>query len=69
MTKQMTYTVTAIDSRNRVCVSTATHKSNVQVPLDVHSARSLARKWRKDPSLRDVRIISRDEYGRGHVEP
>ena len=64
----MTYTVTATDSQNRGVCSAYTHKGNVQVPLDERSARKLAKEWRKDLCLRDVRIISRDEHGRGRIE-
>ena len=66
--RHMTYTVTAVDSNNRVVCSTDTHKENVQIPLDERSARKIAKAWRKDPGLRDVHVISRDEYGRGRIE-
>jgi hypothetical protein len=73
----MTYTVTAINSENRVVCETGRRDNpkslgmvvgNVQGQLDERSARRVARTWRKDPSLRDVKVISRDEYGRGKIE-
>ena len=54
-----TYSVTAVDSQNR---------GKVQASPDQHSARKLARLWRTNPALRNVQIVSRDEYGRGKIE-
>ena len=56
--ENMTYTVTAVDSNNRV----------VSAKADERGAHKLAKVWRKDASLRNVQIISRDEYGRGRIE-
>ena len=73
----MTYTVTAINSENRVVCETGKPENpkslgmivgNVQGQLDERTARRIARQWRKDPFLRDVKVISRDEYGRGRIE-
>lgn len=64
---RIVYTVTAIDSQNRVVFSTDTHTGDVQVPLDKRSARKLAKAWKKDPCLQNVQVISRDEYG-GRIE-
>jgi hypothetical protein len=73
----MTYTVTAINSQNRVVCATGRHENpkalgclvgNVQGQLDERSARKIAREWQTNPLLRDVKIISRDEYGRGKIE-
>jgi hypothetical protein len=55
----MTYTVTAINSQNRVVAAKE---------IDERSARKTAKAWRKDTGLRSVQIISRDEYGRGRIE-
>ena len=54
----MTYTVTALNMQNRVvCAPEPTERK----------ARTTAKTWRKDAALRNVQIVSRDEYGRGHV--
>lgn len=73
----MTYTVTAINPQNRVVCATGREENpqsvgmlvgNIQGKLDERSARRIAKVWRKDSTLRDVKIISRDEYGRGRIE-
>ena len=53
-----TYMVTAVNSENRVVTAKA---------IDESSALKTAKTWWKDVGLRSVQIISRDEYGRGHV--
>ena len=54
----MTYTVTAVNCDSRVVCATESHE---------RGARKIAKAWRKNPLLRDVKIISRDEYGRGQI--
>ena len=73
----MTYTATAVNAQNRVICATGRDENqrssgslvgNIQGKLDEASARKIAKAWRSNPDLHDVRVISRDEYGRGRIE-